>query len=294
MLPAFKNKYDIVFISTFTDMNNIDKLLSTVVKSNNLLSVLFIVLNQTETKLSFPKSYFVDFVEIITTRISLSKARNLGIKYLFNYSINTDYVMFPDDDSTFDNQFFLKFKEIVGDGKCNFLIDVYGENSKELYMKNNLQDGIWVVKNKPKVAMSVNMLLNFDTIVNVGVFDEKMGVGARYGAGEDSDYFLRCVAYSGAFRYVKSMWNFHPKYELKHKESRLIDLMKKYKNYGRGEIYLHFKHRLYWDAVQLCFSALVGSFVALINFDFKLFLARFYAFFVRTSVILMLVLRISK
>lgn len=73
-----------------------------------------------------------------------------------------------------------------------------------------------------------------------------------------------------------------------------IFALKKYKNYGKGEIYLHFKHRLYRSAIELCFSALIGSFVALIKFDFKLFIARLYAFIVRTYTLLMLILRISK
>jgi len=38
----------------------------------------------------------------------LSKARNIALKYLIINSISSKYIMFPDDDSSFDSLFFLK------------------------------------------------------------------------------------------------------------------------------------------------------------------------------------------
>ena len=142
--------------------------------------------------------------------------------------------------------------------------------------------------------MSVNMLINIDTLEKVGYFDEKMGAGAIYGAGEDTDYFLRCVESSGPFVYNKSLWNFHPKFESKHERLKIQELINKYKNYGRGVIYLNVKHRLYITAIELCFNALFGSFIAFLKLDFKLALARFYAFFIRTYTFIMLILGLYK
>lgn len=42
-------------------------------------------------------------------------------------------------------------------------------------------------------AMSVNMIIQYDHFIEIGFFDERMGVGAKYGAGEDGDFFLESV-----------------------------------------------------------------------------------------------------
>lgn len=289
-------QFDIIFISTFINHLYINKLIESISSSNRDVKVFLFLINQTTDlvdTIDF-NSDFISIKQIMSDRISLSSARNIGLKYIIENQIKAKYVLFPDDDSTFDKHFFNDFSKIKVEEGNNFLIDVYGENSTELYIKNNLLDGELVKDNKSHIAMSVNMLINMDTIEKVGFFDEKMGVGAKYGAGEDIDYFLRCVASSGPFTYNKSLWNFHPKFESKHHNLKMRALINKYKNYGRGVVYLYVKNRLYVVAIKACFSALFGSFVAFLNFDFKLALARFYAFFVRSNTFVMLILGIYK
>ncbi|GHT18853.1 hypothetical protein FACS189429_5920 [Bacteroidia bacterium] len=278
-----KEYFDIVFITTFINTNYIGKLIDSIVLNNRVLNVLLLVVNQTEQNLNLSQYSNNNncIVELKSGKTSLSAARNVGLKFLFNNNFATHYVAFPDDDSSFDSNFFENFNFVIINNK-NYLIDVYGEGTDDLYLKNSIKDGAFISTNTSQIAMSVNMIINNDTIKAVKYLDEKMGIGAKYGAGEDSDYFLRCVSISGAFIYTKQLWNYHPKYETKHKKLIFSQLLKKYKNYGRGVIYLNYKHRLYGNAVKLCFSALAGSFVALLHLDFKLSLARLYAFFVRS------------
>jgi hypothetical protein len=289
-------QYDAIFISTFINHLYVDKLIDSIISHNKRIKLYLLFINQTDISLNINKSpsKFIHVEEIFSKRVSLSAARNIGIKYVLENTINAQYVLFPDDDSTFDDVFFNCLSSIVKDGRKNYLIDVYVENTNELYIKNNLPDGKLVINNKPQVAMSVNMLINMQTFKAVGFFDEKMGVGAEYGAGEDTDYFIRCVAFSGAFIYTKMIWNYHPDFEDKHNTFSFKQLLKKYRNYGRGVIYMNMKHHFYFSAFKLCISALGGSVLALINLDFRLSLARLYAFFVRSFTFVMLIIRIYK
>lgn len=282
--------YNLIFISTFIEDKHINKLINSVIDSNNELSIFFVIINQTTSKLVLPESELIDFFEISTEKTSLSKARNVGINYLLKNDLQFNYIMFPDDDTTFDKCFFVEFNNVVKSNR-SYLIDVYGQNTRDLYIENNIVEGQLVSTDKPKVVMSVNMLIHEKLFKKVGVFDEKMGVGTEYGAGEDTDFFLRCVALSEPFIYTKKLWNYHPKFEDKHKALTFSKLIWKYKSYGKGMIYLNVKHRQYVTAFQLCGSALGGSLVALLKLDIKLFVARFYAFFIRFYTLLFLIIK---
>ncbi len=288
-------QFDLIFIATFINELTVNKLIQSISINNKHINLFLVLVNQTESLIHIDdfKSDWVFIKQIKSGRISLSAARNIGIKYVLDNEINSSYILFPDDDSSFDNHFFSQFKNLTLQNS-NFLIDVFGENTKDLYVKNNLSHGKFVKDNKLQIAMSVNMLINSDTFRKVGFFDEKMGVGAKYGAGEDTDYFLRGVAISGPFGYNKLLWNYHPKFESKYENLNLKELIRKYKNYGRGVIYLYVKHKLYFMGIKSCFNALFGSFIAFLKLDFKLSLARFYAFFIRTYTFLMLILGVYK
>ncbi len=52
--------------------------------------------------------------------------------------------------------------------------------------------------------MSVNMIISFKTFLLVGLLDERLGAGAKYGGGEDVDYFIRsCYHSNEGFLYKK-------------------------------------------------------------------------------------------
>jgi hypothetical protein len=43
-------------------------------------------------------------------KMGLSKARNIALKYLLDNILSAEYIMFPDDDSSFDSVFFDNFQ----------------------------------------------------------------------------------------------------------------------------------------------------------------------------------------
>jgi len=278
----FNKPYNIVFISTFIDRKNINNLIESVNYNNKTLSILFILINQTKSELKITSTSLVNFHEINTEHLPLSNARNIGIKYLIEKDIKFEHIMFPDDDTTFSDVFFYKYTDIVKSTE-NYLIDVYCCNSTKLYKSINYSEGDCLNSHNFEAAMSVNMILNYYTFILVGLFDQRLGVGAKYGAGEDCDFFIRaCNFTKHGFIYTKILFNFHPSSYNKFSKMKLNQIISKYINYGNGAIFMLCKHKMYIESCKLCFRAIGGIFISLFKFDLKCSLGYIIAFFSRS------------
>lgn len=264
--------YDLIFITTFIDHRCISDLLLSVLNFNSQLKLAVILVNQTEKLLNYKSNAIIHFYEIKSPLVGLSAARNLAINFILNEKLVAKYVMFPDDDTTFDHCFFMNFKNVVN---SNTLIDVYCRNTRKMYKQLQLKEGQIVYDiNK---AMSVNMIIKFDIFQKVGFFDEAMGVGAYYGAGEDTDYFFRCHMNTGnGFYYTRKLWNYHPASAVKYMDLSFKQLQKRYINYSRGVIYFYWKHKKPFGAVVCICKGIVGMCVSLLSGNLKLSIARFY------------------
>ncbi len=275
--------YNLIFISTFIDRKNIDNLINTVTENNQTLSILFIIVNQTKSELILPSSTHIDFHQINKERLSLSKARNIGINYLTENNIQFEHIMFPDDDTTFSDVFFDRYKDYISSDE-NYLIDVYCFGSNNLFKQLKYPEGEFLNRYNFEAAMSVNMIINYKTFMQVGLFDERLGVGAKYGAGEDTDYFIRASdSIVHGFIFTKVLYNFHPSSSNKFSKMKLQHIINKYTNYGNGVIFMLCKHKMYLEAFNICFRAIGGALVAFYKLKFNLFLAYIIAFFSRLS-----------
>ena len=287
------NSYELVFISTCTDSIHIHNLCESVIKYNKYIRIGLIIFLQNNVQL---KTYECnsDFVSIhiLSSNIlhSLSNARNICLEYYVRNCFSSKYIMFPDDDTTFDESFFMNFSKIV---TSNMLIDVLCEGTREPYVTfKDLKDGEYTACYKH--AMSVNMIVKSDNALEIGGFDESLGVGARYGAGEDGDYFIRVCKQFGPFKYTNQLWNYHPSADSKYSQISLIRLLKRYKTYGEGVIYLLLKHKMYFEAIKCVLSGFAGAIIAFfLNFNIKLSIARFYGGMTRFSFYLKFLLKKS-
>lgn len=282
----FNKPYNIVFISTFIDVNNINNLIDSVSYNNKTLSILFIVINQTKSELIKTSTSLVNFHVINTEHLPLSNARNIGIKYLMEKDIKFEHIMFPDDDTTFSDVFFNRFTDIVK-STDNYLIDVYCYNSTKLYKAINYREGDCLNSHNFEAAMSVNMIINYNTFNLVGLFDQRLGVGAKYGAGEDCDFFIRaCNLTKQGFIYTKILFNFHPSSYNKFSKMKLKQIISKYVNYGNGAIFMLCKHKMYIESVKLCFRSIGGIFFSLLKFNIKCSIGYIVAFFSRSLMLI--------
>lgn len=286
------NKFDLVFVVTCTDLNNVNNLLNSICNYNKYIKVGLVLLVQNGFKLSTEVSH--DFLTVYklysNQKYSLSKARNLCLDFYKSSQIDSTYIMFPDDDTTFDESFFMNFSRIV---TSNTLIDVLCKGTRIPYMSfRGLKNGDYTTCHEH--AMSVNMIVKSDNALELGGFDESLGVGARYGAGEDGDYFIRVCKQFGPFKYTNQLWNYHPSADSKYSQISLIRLLKRYKTYGEGVIYLLLKHKMYFEAIKCVLSGFAGAIIAFfLNFNIKLSIARFYGGMTRFSFYLKFLLKKS-
>ena len=280
-----ENNYDLVMIVTCIDSKYIMHMINSVLINNNIVSTLIIFINQSDLVYNLGGSNSKTIIkELKSNKISLSKARNIGINYLIINQLKFSHTMFPDDDSTFSESFFSNFKP---QKERNYLIDVYGEGTERLFKKNRYHNGKVLGRYNYDAAMSVNMIINHKTFSLVGFFDERLGVGAKYGAGEDADYYIRaCNVNLTGFIYNKHLFNFHPSSPNKFSKMKLSRVVDVYIKYGQGGIFTLCKHKMYKAALKSCFWAIGGAAMSLIKFNFKLFLAYIMAFFARTLMLI--------
>ena len=274
-------------IVTCIDKNYIIDMINSVVLNNNHITILILFINQSKDIINIPPSnHLVTIIEIKSEMISLSKARNRGIDILGKDNINYHHIMFPDDDSSFPSQFFTEYQKNVIENS-NYIIDVYNQGKNTLYKKTNHANGDILTRDNYHAAISVNMIITCDTINAVGRFDEMLGVGAKYGAGEDADYFIRaCNVMNYGFIYTKDLYNCHPSSANKFSRLSITKTVQTFMNYGSGAIYTLFKHKMYIHALITCFGAIVGVVKSIIRGDLKLLLAYGMAFIARMTMFL--------
>jgi hypothetical protein len=277
------NRIDLIFITTFSNRKVANSLIESLSFCNKKVRLLVILVSQNGERIEFSDTDYTKFIQItIDTRVSLSNARNIAIRYLLENGIEANHYMFPDDDSLYDESFFLNYFNNIELNHC-YLIDVYCTGTKELYKFNKGKNGQIVRSTDYEMVMSVNMVVDNNTFKFVGFFDEALGVGAKYGSGEDIDYFFRCIKICNSFLYNKVLNNFHPKALDKFRYMNFIDLKFRYFNYGKGMIFVFYKHDLFYDALKCTIRALGGSLVCLFKFDFRMSFIYFLTFFSRIS-----------
>ena len=118
-------------------------------------------------------------IEVISSKkISLSKARNLGITYAKGL-----FVAFPDDDCIYPSNLIsdiLQESFIYKDIRC--FVCPYSHVKKDFYSFKFMSRHEVMFR-----AISFSFFLRN----NLQLFNENLGVGAEFGAGEETEYLLR-------------------------------------------------------------------------------------------------------
>ncbi|MBC7915287.1 MAG: glycosyltransferase [Pyrinomonadaceae bacterium] len=275
--------FDIIFISACCDHRYIYKLVESIINNNNHVKLCLIVVNQNDVAMKqFPNTSntHVNVIEH-NEKVNSSIARNIGIDYLLNHQLVSEFVCFPDDDSSYDGIFFEKIQSFIKSNKLgNYVTDVYCTGSSELFRKVSYPDFTVLSKKDFNIVGAVNIVLNFKTFQQVLYFDSRFGVNAKYGAGEDGDYFIRAVQLE-RFYYTKELYSYHPSGEYRYKSLSFKSMRKRLSGYACGGIALLCKHRMYKAAIILTFRAIGGVAKYLLKREFKIAIAYLEAFFLR-------------
>lgn len=283
--------YDLIMVTTHQDALNIFKLIGSIDNNAENIKVLLVVVSQ-KSKIDYlPKNPLVSIVFIQKCKMGLSKARNIALKYLISKNISAEYIMFPDDDSSFDNDFFENFAKIK-EADNSFIIPIFEENSipKKLYMGKILDENTVILETNHSLIGSPNQLIRYKANIEELFFDEKLGVGAIYGSCEDYDLFIRLVRSGEKFLYTSKLYNFHPKKTDVYKNMSFKQIVKRFKNYSSGFCFVIFKYNLKQFILIFLIRTLIASSVFFVRLNFKLSLAYLIQFFDR----LLLVYKFNK
>lgn len=271
--------FDILFVTTFIRPDTVDILLDSILAHNQSVRIGMVLVAQNNLPFDasrYESDYLTLFPITIPNQVNSSRGRNIGIEYIHRHDLQSTFVMFPDDDTSFDAVFFQTVPTL--NPKLCYALDVRNSDTDGFRLKipstHVGQEG-W------KVIGATNMLLSYEVFRHTGVFDEAMGVGAEYGAGEDGDYYLRSLAYAREYHYIETLYNYHPSGGKRYQELSLSALISRFHHYGRGVIYMLCKHKLYGQALGLTFKALAGSVLRLCQLNFKMSLVYQIAFYSR-------------
>lgn len=259
----------IAFIVTYIDLEFIDNFIASF-KNNSSIDATIIVVSQRSDlswKLDNPntKIIYIRLQEIVNS----SKARNVAIKYIHNNNKVFDFILFPDDDTVYDASFFSELLQINNSDRC-YIMPVFTIEENKIFKVIPFKNGDLIDTNGWKFIGTVNMVIDYKTFMSVGFFDENIGAGSYYGAGEDGDYFIRCCLICGGFIYNDKIYNYHPSPKNTYANLDLKSMIKRFNRYGRGLVYMLCKHEMYINAFLLANKGLLGVFKSILFFRPKL------------------------
>ena len=160
---------------------------------------------------------------IKTSLISLSKARNIGIK-----EASGEFVAFPDDDCWYPKKLLERVKKRFQTDN----IDCVCCCAFDPELKRTLS-----ARPAKKECIKINTINALKYPISIGIFskktnirfDESLGAGAKWGAGEETDYVLQLLNYGKRINYYRKILVYHPY----HNDATVSQQVKTYR-YGQG------------------------------------------------------------
>ena len=121
---------------------------------------------------------------IVDEGIGLSRARNIGIS-----DVRTDWIVFIDDDISIDDLSGLRSLEDMLPGVYFGSVSSPTGAPLHRFSKSLTKLTLLTVDR----VCSVQLILHRDLLTSIGGLDERFGVGARYGACEETDLLIRSL-----------------------------------------------------------------------------------------------------
>lgn len=174
----------------------------------------------------------IDFTYIKYHNCSLSKARNIGLKY-----VKGDIIAFPDDDCWYNPLTLSKVLECIKDGYDGVIVKATDENGISLNTYNRNSQILTLYNHCGAFSNSIFLKTDKDLF-----FDENIGVGSPFKllSGEETDYLYNFIKRNNAIVfYNNNIEIHHPRNE----KSNFSDLIIKNYYYARGWGYLLKKNK---------------------------------------------------
>ena len=220
-----------------------------------------------------------DFIRHLKSKDrGLSFSRNLGLKYA-----RGDYILFPDDDCILASNFLEESHRLLSDGGCDLLSGVVLSFDTGLPLKRFSRMRLCRVNYKNyDLVKSAAMVVRKEAINIINGFDERLGVGRRWGGSEETDLLLRILHNKGNACFAPSIHVYHPSQSTIIKDVSGSRVIYRGYSYGLGRGAMYRKHYSVfsgkWAIRELCLSILKSIlvvFISLSSVDKKLCLVDF-------------------
>jgi len=191
-------------------------------------------------------SKFISIKYIHSDLKGLSRARNLGLKRAVG-----DVIGFPDDDCWYPQIFLSNVLSVFDNNKLSAY--VCGQYTEPGVINNNFPQEKKYLKSfcDARVGSSVTLFINRQRIKNLSIgFDERLGAGAPYPAGEETDLMSRMIIGGNFGVYDPGVCAFH---KILRGESAAHVLLSRDKAYG----FWMGKHFYHAAAVNLFLMGLI-------------------------------------
>ena len=275
--------FNLIMVTTHQDDLSVFKLIDSIGGNIVNIKVLLLVVSQ-ECKIVYKsKSPLLTIVFIDELKMGLSKARNIALKYLLQNSISAEYIMFPDDDSSFDQGFFINFPVILNSNKC-YITPIYNTGTKDLYFGKLLKYNCFINENRHSLIGSPNQVVLYEKFKKKIFFNEELGVGSKYGSCEDYDLFIRLNKSGAKYFFISNIYSYHPS-KLTKNIGSLNEIVKRHKSYSPGFVFIIKKYSKYRFLPSFLVRPLVGSVYKLLMFDFKMASVYCQVFFFRIKLL---------
>lgn len=187
----------------------------------------------------------------------LSRARNYGLR-----KVKCKYVLFADDDSEFPENTFENCAKFLRNKSLDCLaMHLCDKNTGETMLNYPSQSCHVKMNNIHSTTCEGATLWQHDTLIELGGYDEDMGLGRFYSAEEGADLVFRALRHKANIEYDASIKVFHP-------SQRNAEPLR-FLRYARGSGYLLRKHLNAWPIWRLSMIFLIKNIIGTVIFIHK-------------------------
>lgn len=242
--------------------NELKRLIASISSLKGSIEKNILIVNQGEEK--FLDNNIQEYMtEIKIDRKGTSNAKNIGIEYILNKANDDDLVCFPDDDCWYPENSIEIIVETFNNEKYDGIIGrAFDPQENKDFGFTQFKNDLLVNKSNAHKFLMISMFFKVKIFRNSNIkFDSQLGVGAKYGCGEETDLLFNILDNNHKIWYDNNLKVYHLNYEMQ------IEQLLSY-SYGQGALLkkIIFKYK----AIRVFFAIILRPLFGAIYFTLLL------------------------